>query len=271
MNLSESLEVTKIYSLLGLTLTKSPYILRRPFRSPHHTITPTALIGGGKNPKPGEISLSHLGILFLDELPEFNQNTLESLRIPLENKEITINRSHITVTYPCKFMLIASMNPCPCGYYGNLEKNCSCKPEQIKKYLNRISGPLLDRIDLHVEVPTIHYTDLTKNRKIETSYEIKKRVTKARQIQLERYQKYAFLSNSELLPPFIDQFCEISTKSKKILEMAFEKLGLSARAYHKILKIARTIADLENFEKIQENHIAEAIQYRSLDRKYWKH
>lgn len=217
----------------------------------------------------GEISLAHLGVLFLDELPEFNRNALESLRLPLEDRKVSISRLNTTVTYPCEFMLIASMNPCQCGYYGSREKKCSCKSEQIKKYRNRISGPLLDRIDIHIEVNHIKYNELEQKGKIETSQEIKKRVNQARKIQLERYQEYHVFSNAELTSKLIDQFCKLDVKSKQILEMAFDRLGLSARAYNKILKVARTIADLEACEKIQEKHLAEAIQYRSLDRKYW--
>lgn len=271
MKLEEALEVTKIYSILGLTSFENPWMTKRPFRSPHHTITPISLIGGGRNPKPGEISLSHLGVLFLDELPEFNRNALEALRGPLEERNVTISRLNTTITYPSEFMLIASMNPCPCGYYGNQEKNCTCKPEQVKKYISQISGPLLDRIDIHIEVNPVPYQQLEQKQKEETSQEIRNRVNDARKIQLERYQKYHIYSNSELTPELIEKFCELNNESKQILEMAFDKLGLSARAYHRILKVARTIADLENSKKIQKDHLAEAIQYRSLDRKYWKH
>lgn len=217
----------------------------------------------------GEISLAHLGILFLDELPEFNRNALESLRVPLEDRKVTISRLHSTVTYPSKFMLIASMNPCQCGYYGSQEKKCCCKPEQIKKYINRISGPLLDRIDIHIEVNQVKYHQLEQSKTIETSQEIKNRVNQARKIQLERYQNYPIFSNSELSPKLIEEFCVLNTKCKQILETAFDRLGLSVRAYNRILKVARTIADLDACEKIQEKHLAEAIQYRSLDRKYW--
>lgn len=269
MKLEQALEVTKIYSILGLTSNENPLMVKRPFRSPHHTITPVSLIGGGRNPKPGEISLSHLGVLFLDELPEFNRNALESLRVPLEDRKVTISRLNTTVTYPCEFMLITSMNPCQCGYYGSSEKVCTCKPEQVKKYISRVSGPLLDRIDIHIEVNPIKYSQLEQKQKIETSQEIRNRVNQARKIQLERYQEYHIFSNSELTPPLIEKFCKLNSKCKQILEMAFDKLGLSARAYNRILKVARTIADLENSENIQESHLAEAIQYRSLDRKYW--
>lgn len=210
-----------------------------------------------------------MGVLFLDELPEFNRNALESLRVPLEDRKVTISRLNTTITYPCEFMLVASMNPCPCGYYGSEEKQCSCKPEQIKKYMSRISGPLLDRIDIHIEVNKVKYNQLEQKEKNETSQEIRKRVNRARQIQLERYQKYHIFSNSELTPKLIEKFCQLNNESKQILETAFYKLNLSARAYNKILKVARTIADLDNCKQIEEKHIAEAIQYRSLDRKYW--
>lgn len=203
-------------------------------------------------------------------MPEFNRNALESLRVPIEDRKITISRLNTTVTYPCEFMLIASMNPCPCGYYGHPEKRCTCKPEQIRKYISRVSGPLLDRIDIHIEVNPVNYKQLKQNKNIETSKEIRNRVNNARKIQLERYKEYKIFSNSELTPKLIEKFCELDNKGKKIIETAFDKLGLSARAYTRILKVARTIADLEGSEKIQEKHIAEAIQYRSLDRKYWK-
>lgn len=271
MKLEEILEVTKIYSIAGLTLNQLPFMVKRPFRSPHHTVTSVSLVGGGRNPKPGEISLSHLGVLFLDELPEFNQNALESLRVPLEDRKVTISRLNTSITYPCKFMLIASMNPCQCGYYGSQEKVCRCKPEQVKRYINRVSGPLLDRIDIHIEVNSIQYNQLEQNEKTETSEEIRKRVNRARKIQLERYQKYQIFSNSELTPQLLEKFCKLNNKSKQMLEMAFKQLGLSARAYNRILKVARTIADLDACEQIQEKHLAEAIQYRSLDRKYWHH
>lgn len=271
MKLEEALEVTKIYSIAGLLSNEEPFMSQRPFRSPHHIITPISLVGGGRNPKPGEISLAHLGILFLDELPEFNRDALESLRLPLEDRKVTISRQNATVTYPSEFMLIASMNPCPCGYYGSQEKSCSCRPEQISRYISRVSGPLLDRIDIHIEVNPIPYNQLKQKQKMETSQEIRNRVNQARKIQLERYQEYHIFSNSELTPQLIEKFCELNDKGKQILEMAFNKLGLSARAYNRILKVARTIADLEGSEKIEERHLAEAIQYRSLDRKYWNH
>ena len=270
MTIDEMLEVTKIYSIVGLTSKEIPLISNRPFRSPHHTVTPVSLVGGGKNPKPGEISLAHNGVLFLDELPEFNRNSLEVLRGPLEDRKITISRLNSTITYPCNFMFIASMNPCPCGYFGSKEKECKCKPEQIQKYVNKISGPLLDRIDIHIEVTGIKFSKLQSNQKVENSKEIKNRVNKARKIQIERYKEYNIYSNAELTPKLIEKFCKLNNASKIILEKAFKKLGLSPRAYGRILKVARTIADLESQTEISQKHLVEAIQYRSLDRKYWK-
>ncbi len=269
MTIDEVLEVTKIYSIVGLTSKETPLISNRPFRSPHHTVTPVSLVGGGKNPKPGEISLAHNGVLFLDELPEFNRNSLEVLRGPLEDRKITISRLNSTIIYPCNFMFIASMNPCPCGYFGSKEKECKCKPEQIRKYINKISGPLLDRIDIHIEVAGIKFSKLQSNKKVENSKEIKNRVNKARKIQIERYKEYNIYSNAELTPKLIEKFCELNDASKIILEKAFKKLGLSPRAYGRILKVARTIADLDTQAKISPKHLTEAIQYRSLDRKYW--
>lgn len=217
----------------------------------------------------GEISLAHYGVLFLDELPEFNKSTLEVLRTPLEDGIVTISRLNSSITYPCNCMFIASMNPCPCGYYGSKEKICTCKENQIKKYINKISGPLLDRIDIHIEVESVEYRKLENNDTCESSYDIRKRVNLARKIQLERYKNYNIFSNSELTPNLITKFCSLSYDSKLLMQNAFEKLGLSARAYSRILKVARTIADLDNSEQIKINHLAEAIQYRSLDRKFW--
>ncbi len=268
LTFEESLEVTKIHSISGMLDSNIGIITKRPFRNPHHTITPFSMIGGGKIPKPGEISLAHNGVLFLDELPEFNRNTLEILRGPLEDRNVTISRLYSKVKYPCNFMLIASMNPCPCGYYGSTEKECQCSKLSIEKYLNRISGPLLDRIDLHVEVKTVKYNKLDSNCYAESSKQIKERVNYARKIQYSRYKNLSIFSNSELTPKMISQFCVLDVESKKILEMAFNKLGFSARAYSRILKVARTIADLEGKDNINKIHLAEAIQYRSLDRKY---
>ena len=269
MSFDESLEVTKIHSISGSLPSNVPLIIKRPFRNPHHTISPIALIGGGKFPKPGEISLAHHGVLFLDELPEFNKNTLETLRSPLEDKKIKITRLSTSITYPCNFILVASMNPCPCGYYGSIDKTCNCTEYQIKHYLNKLSGPLLDRIDLHVEVTSIKHEEFNNEIILENSETIKKRVNLARKIQLKRYKKYEILSNSDLPQKLIEKYCKLDYKSQKLLNSAFSNLGLSARAYSKILKIARTIADLDSSENIQANHISEAIQYRNLDRKYW--
>ena len=269
LSFEESLEVTKIHSISGILAEEEPPKPTRPFRSPPHTITSPSLVGGGKNPKPGEISLAHNGVLFLDELPEFNQKILELLRGPLEDKKITISRLNISVTYPCNFIFIASMNPCPCGNYGSQDKECTCKPQQIKNYLNKISGPLLDRIDLHIEVEGIEYKKFESSKKEESSKEIRNRVNLARKIQLERYKNENIYSNSELTPKLMEKYCKIDERGKRILEKAFENLKLSARAYTRILKVSRTIADLENSKNIQSKHIIEAVQYRSLDRKYW--
>lgn len=269
MIFDEALEVTKIHSISGLLSNNQPLIWQRSFRSPHHTITPNSLVGGGKNPKPGEISLAHRGVLFLDELPEFQKSTLELLRGPLEDHEITISRLNTTITYPCSFMFVASMNPCPCGYYGAKDKSCSCKPEQIKKYINKISGPLLDRIDIQIEVAAIKYDKFSSTKPQESSAQIQNRVNNARKIQLQRYKSDSIYSNEQLTPHLIEKYCMLDNSCKSMLESAFESLGLSARAYHRILKVARTIADLDSSKNIQASHLAEAIQYRSLDRKYW--
>ena len=268
LTFEESLEVTKIHSISGMIDSNIGIIIKRPFRSPHHTISQTSMIGGGRIPKPGEISLAHNGVLFLDELPEFNRDTLEVLRGPLEDKNVTISRLYSKVIYPSNFMLIASMNPCPCGYYGSTEKECNCSKKAIEKYLNKISGPLLDRIDLHVEMKLVKYEKLNSTIKAESSEQIKERVNKARKIQYERYKNLNIFSNSKLTPKMIEKYCVLSKESRKILELAFNKLGLSARAYTRILKVARTIADLDEKENIEKEHLLEAIQYRSLDRKY---
>lgn len=268
LNFEEALEVTKIHSIAGLT-NKNQIILKRPFRSPHHTASKVALIGGGKNTMPGEISLAHRGILFLDELPEFNKSTLEVLRVPLEDGKVLISRVNKNCEYPANFMLIASMNPCPCGYYGSNEKECTCSSNEINKYMHKISGPLLDRIDIQVEVHSVEYNKIVRKEKEETSQEIKSRVNKARKIQERRYKQYSIYSNSELSPKLIEKYCIIDDESKAILEKAFKKLNLSSRAYNRILKVARTIADLAGRENIEKADIAEAIQYRSLDKKYF--
>lgn len=268
LSFEEALEITKIHSIAGMLKKDIPIVINRPFRAPHHTISPKSLIGGGLIPKPGEISLSHYGVLFLDELTEFNRSTLEVLRGPLEDGVVTISRVNSSFTYPCKFMFVASMNPCPCGYYGAKEKECTCTEQMISKYIGKISGPLLDRIDIQVEVSEVKYQKLENSSNIESSKKIKERVNNAREIQRTRYKEDKIFSNSELTPQLIEKYCKIDNESKKILQMAFEKLGLSARAYGRILKVARTIADLENCENIRKRHIAEAIQYRSLDKKY---
>ena len=263
LTFKESLEITKIYSVSGHM--KNQYLItNRPFRSPHHTISANALIGGGRTPKPGEISLSHLGVLFLDELPEFNRNVLEVLRGPLEDKIVNISRVGASVTYPCNFMLVASMNPCPCGYFGSSEKECKCTEFQIKNYRNKISGPILDRIDLVVQVSNLKY-DKFSNSEEESSEKIKKRVNTARKKQEERYKNYDIFCNSELTIKLQNKFCKISDSSKEILKKAQEKMNLSSRGISKILKVSRTIADLENANNIRDEHILEALQYRGFD------
>ena len=268
LTFEEALESTKIHSVIGRLNNDIGIITERPFRAPHHTISAISMIGGGRNPMPGEISLAHNGVLFLDELPEFKRNTLEVLRGPLEDRKIIISRLYSKVIYPANFMLIASMNPCPCGYYGSEEKKCNCTKQSIQRYLNKISGPLLDRIDLHVEAKAVKYEKLNSNIKQESSYIIKQRVNSARHIQFLRYKNENILTNSELTPKLIERYCVLDKESKKILEIAFNKLGLSARAYTRILKVARTIADLDNKQNIEKEHVLEAIQYRNLDRKY---
>ena len=268
MTFEEALEVTKIHSIVGLT-SQNHIILKRPFRNPHHTASKIALIGGGKNQKPGEISLAHRGILFLDELPEFNKSSLEVLRIPLEDRTVLISRANQNCRYPANFMLIASMNPCPCGYYGSNEKECTCSSRDIDAYMHKVSGALLDRIDIQVEVHSVEYSKMVGNQTSETSSQIKERVNKSRKIQEERYKHDNIYSNSELTPKLIEKYCKIDSASKKLLEKAFKKLNLSSRAYNRILKVARTIADLEERENISKEDIAEAIQYRSLDKKYF--
>ena len=270
LSFEEALETTKIHSIAGVLTKQTPLILTRPYRAPHHTISSTSLVGGGRIPKPGEISLAHNGVLFLDELPEFNKNTLEVMRGPLEDGVVTISRINASLTYPCNFMFVASMNPCPCGFYGSKDKECNCSQQSIQKYMGRISGPLLDRIDIQVEVTPVKYAKLQNDEQVETSEQIKKRVDRARKIQLERYKDVDIYSNSQLTPKLMDKYCKLDDMSKKILQKAFENLGLSARAHGRILKVARTIADLDGKENIEVAHISEAIQYRNLDKKYWK-
>ena len=232
LTFDEALEISKIHSIAGILPSNNSLITTRPFRSPHHTVSAVALTGGGRVPKPGEISLAHHGILFLDELPEFNRTALESMRAPLEDRTVSISRATCSLTYPCNFMLVASMNPCPCGYFGLKDKECSCSSGAVEKYINRISGPLLDRIDIHIEVPQVKYDKLTSNSKFsETSAEIRKRVNSARDVQRIRYSKYNIFSNSELTSKMLDEYCKLDTPSQNLMKKAFEKLGLSARAY----------------------------------------
>ena len=269
LTFEEALEITKIHSIAGKIKDGESIVKKRPFRNPHYTASPASIIGGGKDPKPGEITLAHLGILFLDELTEFKRSTLETLRAPIEDGIVTISRVNQKLTYPCNFMLIASMNPCPCGYYGSNKKECICSEQNINRYISKISGPMLDRIDIHIEVNAVEYEKLNSSKKNESSESIRKRVNEARNIQLDRYKEAGIYSNSELNNRLIDKYCKVDMQGKALLKVAFENLNLSARAYNKVLKIARTIADLDRSEEIKVNHIAEAIQYRALDRKYW--
>jgi len=269
MTLKESLETTKIHSIAGYLSPKKCFISTRPFRSPHHTISDAALVGGGTWPVPGEISLAHNGVLFLDELPEFKKNALEVLRQPLEDGEITISRVEKTLTYPSKFMLVAAMNPCPCGYFTDPKKDCHCTPNQIQRYLSKVSGPLLDRIDIHLDVPRLNYEDLSGKRCGETSEKIRQRVNTARQIQIKRFESERFTFNSHLESSLLEKYCVLEKDAENILKTAILELGISARAYDKILKVSRTIADLDNKDIIGAHHVSEAIGYRNLDRNLW--
>ena len=267
LTFAESIEITKIYSVAGLLQNKNALIHHRPFRSPHHTISASALTGGGRIPKPGEISLAHNGVLFLDELPEFQRSALEVMRQPMEDGKVTIARVSGTLTFPSDFMLVAAMNPCPCGYLGSGDK-CHCTVNEIAKYQSKISGPLLDRIDLMVEMPAVGYEDLQNSTPSESSAEIKKRVVKAHEIQLQRYKKEGIFFNAQLNAAQVEKYCVLGEAEQKLLKAAFSSMDLSARAYHKILKVARTAADLDDSEEITVRHLAEVLQYRSLDRKY---
>jgi len=270
LTIPEALETTKIHSVAGKLGEDAMIITRRPFRSPHHTISDVALVGGGSVPQPGEISLAHNGVLFLDELPEFKRTVLEVMRQPMEERKVTISRARVAVDFPASFMLIASMNPCPCGYYNHPTKPCCCAPGQVQKYLNKISGPLMDRIDLHVEVTPVAFDELTTERKEESSANIRNRVIKARQVQLERFKhNNKIFCNSQMHGRMLRKFCELDSTCIQLLKTAMEKLNLSARAYDRIVKVSRTIADLDGVTHIAVQHVAEAIQYRSLDREQW--
>ncbi|MCO5231526.1 MAG: YifB family Mg chelatase-like AAA ATPase [Chitinophagales bacterium] len=269
LTLYEALETTKIHSVAGRLMNNNGLVFERPFRSPHHTVSDVALVGGGTNPQPGEISLAHHGVLFLDELPEFKRAVLEVMRQPMEERKVTISRAKFTVDYPASFMLIASMNPCPCGYFNHPEKECTCAPGIVQRYLNKISGPLLDRIDLHVEVTPVKLEELSSNRKSEGSKEIRARVVKARVRQIERLSNKGVNCNAEMNTSLTREMCQLTEASHSLLNKAMERLGLSARAYERILRVSRTIADLENSDSIEMQHLAEAIQFRSLDRDSW--
>jgi len=270
LSLNEALETTKIHSVAGMLPSNSSLIYQRPFRAPHHTISDVALVGGGTIPKPGEISLAHNGVLFLDELPEFKRTVLEVLRQPMESRNITISRAMFTIEFPSSFMLVSAMNPCPCGFYNHPEKECVCSPGVVQKYLNKISGPLLDRIDLHVEVTPVPIKNLSSKGNGEKSKVIRARVIAARMIQVERFKQFKDVhSNAQMNSKMLYTFCELSIPCKSLLSKAMDKLGLSARAYDRILKVSRTIADLAVSEEIKVEHLAEAIQYRSLDRDSW--
>jgi len=270
MTLHEALETTRIHSVAGRVGRTKGLIAHRPYRAPHHTISDVALVGGGSNPQPGEISLAHNGVLFLDELPEFKRQVLEVLRQPMEDRVVTISRSKFSIEYPAGFMLIASMNPCPCGNFNHPDKECVCPPGTVTKYLNKISGPLLDRIDLHVEVTPVPFSELSSERKSEGSHEIRERVIKARQVQSERFKDgEGVYCNAQMTKNQLEAHCFIDPAGKNLLKIAMERLNLSARAYDRILKVARTVADLGASDKIRPEHLAEAIQYRSLDREGW--
>jgi len=267
MSFEESLETTKIHSVVGLLPRQNALISTRSFRSPHHTISDAGLIGGGTIPKPGEVSLSHNGVLFLDELPEFKKNVLEMLRQPLEDGQVTISRAATSLTYPADFMMVAAMNPCPCGYLGDAKHNCICTQPMLQRYRNRLSGPLIDRIDLHIEVPRVTHRDLSDPTDAEPSSVIRERVECARRIQRERLAPFGIHANSQMQARHIRKFCTVNAEGEKLLEMVTDRLGLSARTYSRVLKVARTIADLAGEREIQQRHLAEAIQYRQLDRK----
>jgi magnesium chelatase family protein len=266
MSFDEALQTTRIHSAVGLLNHGQSLIATRPFRSPHHTLSDVAMVGGGAVPKPGEVSLTHNGVLFLDELPEFKRNVLEVLRQPLEDGSVTISRALTSITYPASIMLVCAMNPCPCGYLGDTRHQCTCSPFQVHRYRQRVSGPLLDRIDIHIEVPAVPYKDLSKDFCGETSEHIRRRLQGARQLQIERFRKDSIYSNAKMRSKHIRKYCVLNSEAQNIIETAMHKLGLSARAYTRILKVSRTIADLAGSDDINAEHISEAIQYRTLDR-----
>ena len=270
MSLEEAIETTRIHSVAGLLEDSRGLVGTRPFRSPHHTISDAGLIGGGAMPRPGEVSLGHNGVLFLDELPEFQRNVLEVLRQPLEEGAVTIARAALSITFPARFMLAAAMNPCPCGFFGDPSRDCHCSPPQIQRYISKISGPLLDRIDIHIEVPAVKYKELRGEASSEDSAAVRERVIRARGVQMQRFagEKRVY-ANAQMPPKLIRKHCAISADGEKLLENAVTRLGLSARAHDRILKVARTIADLDAAEGIEPRHLGEAIQYRTLDRTYW--
>jgi magnesium chelatase family protein len=272
MSFDEALETTKIHSVAGILSKEQSLVTERPFRSPHHTVSDAALVGGGSFPRPGEVSFAHHGVLFLDELPEFKKNVLEVLRQPLEDCRVTVSRSKLSLEFPANFMLAAAMNPCPCGYYTDPNKECTCNPPMIQRYMSKISGPLLDRIDIHIEVPAVKYKELSSESKGETSAAVRERVIRARNIQLKRFAgaKHIF-NNADMGSKEIRTYCKLDSAGSELLKMAMSKLGFSARAYDRILKVSRTIADMEGSENIQSQHLSEAIQYRSLDRELWNH
>jgi len=269
MTFEEAIECTRIHSIAGTLESNRPLISSRPFRAPHHTISSAGLSGGGTIPRPGEISLAHNGVLFLDELPEFDRAALEILRQPIEEGQVTISRVSGTLTYPCSMIVVAAMNPCPCGYYGHPTRSCSCSQQKVSRYLNRVSGPLLDRLDLHIEVAPVEFAHLSSRKKAESSAAIRERVNAARAIQQKRYAGTTVRCNAELTAAMVREYCQVTEAGMRVLKQAFDRLGLSARGYDRILKVSRTIADLAGSEVIDLPHISEAIQYRSLDRKYW--
>ena len=270
LSMAESLETTKIQSITGVLPSDTPLVRTRPYRSPHHTISDAGLIGGGNVPRPGEVSLAHNGVLFLDELPEFRRNVLEVMRQPLEDRQVTISRAAASLTYPANFMLVAAMNPCPCGFFSDPNRDCKCTPNQIQTYVSRISGPLLDRIDIQVEVPAVKYSELAADTTGEPSVQVQERVEAARQIQHERFTRTNIHANASMQSKQIREYCKVDDQAQDLLRVAINQLGLSARAYDRILKVARTIADLDQNPNIEAIHVSEAIQYRSLDRSFWK-